>query len=236
MKLSVLVAVYNGEKYIEAQLRSIIPQIGPEDEVLISDDAPWSATYEAIKPFLKDERVKYLEGPGRGIDKNKEFLLRSCGGDVAFLCDQDDVWLPHKVEKCLEEINGGACCVLHYAFITDAELHKTGDTLFRSRKAAPGLIHNVIWNCYTGCCMALTRQAFQSALPFPESIPMHDQWLGLVAEKVGKVAFIDEPLLLWRRNPGSATGKGSGAVQKLKWRVGILKSVLSFSAERNDRD
>ena len=120
MKCSVLVAAYNGEAYIAQQLASILPQLGEEDEVLISDDSRGPLTKEACRRFLKDPRVTYLEGPHKGIDKNKEFLLRQCTGDVAFLADQDDVWLPHKVKRVMAAIQGGACCVMHNARLTDS--------------------------------------------------------------------------------------------------------------------
>ncbi|MBQ9552437.1 MAG: glycosyltransferase [Clostridia bacterium] len=228
MKISVLVAAYNGEKYIAQQLASILPQLGEGDEVLISDDSRTSKTKEACKPFLKDPRVTYLEGPHAGVDKNKEFLLRQCTGDAAFLSDQDDVWLPGKVKKVMAAIEGGACCVMHNARLTDDELNPIGETLFENKHVGTGLVRNVIRNGYTGCCMALTREAFEAALPFPEKLPMHDQWLGLVSERVGRVALIDEPLLLWRRNEGSMTGGRTSPLQKLLWRVEIVRALLRF--------
>ncbi len=228
LKISVLIAAYNGEKYIAQQLASVLSQLGEGDEVIISDDNPSGATFATVEPFLSDRRIKYIHGPSKGVDANKEFLLRECTGDVAFLCDQDDVWLPAKVERVMQAVSGGACCVLHNAYITDENLNKTGKTLFEDRGAKTGVIHNIIKNCYTGACMALTRQAFEAALPFPENLPMHDQWLGLVSEKVGRVELIDEPLLLYRRNPGSMTGGKTSLAQKIKWRLSITGSILKF--------
>ncbi len=225
VKISVLIAAYNGEKYIAKQLESVLSQLGADDEVIVSDDNPSGDTYSAIKPFLDDKRIRYIHGPAKGVDANKEFLLHECTGDVAFLCDQDDVWLDGKVERVMSAIEGGACCVLHNAYITDENLNKSGKTLFEDRGAKTGILHNIIKNCYTGACMALTRQAFTSALPFPENLPMHDQWLGLVSEKVGRVELIDEPLLLYRRNPGSMTGGKTSLAQKIKWRINIVRSI-----------
>ncbi len=228
MKISVLIAVYNGELYIEKQLESVLSQIAEDDEVIISDDNPSGGTYAAVEPFLSDKRIRYVHGPAKGVDANKEFLLRECTGDVAFLCDQDDVWLSGKVERVMSAIEGGACCVLHNAYITDENLNKSGKTLFEDRGAKTGILHNIIKNCYTGACMALTRQAFTAALPFPENLPMHDQWLGLISEKVGRVELIDEPLLLYRRNPGSMTGGKTSLMQKIRWRINIVRSICGY--------
>ena len=228
MKISVLIAAYNGEMYIAKQLESVLFQLGADDEVIISDDNPSGGTYNEIEPFLVDKRIRYVHGPAKGVDANKEFLLRECTGDVAFLCDQDDVWLDGKVERVMSAINGGTCCVLHNAHITDENLNKSGRTLFEDRDAKTGILHNIIKNCYTGACMALTRQAFTAALPFPKNLPMHDQWLGLVSEKVGRVELIDEPLLLYRRNPGSMTGGRTSLMQKISWRISIVRSICRF--------
>ncbi len=232
MKKSVLLAAYNGEKYIAEQLASILPQLSAGDELLVSDDSAISATFLAVEPFMDDCRVKYLRGPQKGVDANKQFLLEQCSGDVAFLCDQDDVWLPEKVEKVMREIESGAACVLHDAYLTDAQLNKSGETLFKIRNAKKGIIRNIIKNAYTGACMALTREAFEAALPFPSDIPMHDQWLGLMAEKTGKVVFLNEPLILWRRNEGSMTGGKTSLKQKIDWRINIAKNIFGLT-ERN---
>lgn len=228
MKISVLLAAYCGEKYIAAQVESVLSQLPADGELIISDDSPGGETRAALEPFFTDSRVKYITGPQKGVDANKEFLFTQCTGDVAFLCDQDDVWLPGKVERCMAAIEGGACCVLHDAYLTDENLVKTGETLFGTRNAKKGIFHNILKNCYTGACMAVTREAFSAALPFPADIPMHDQWLGLVCEKSGKVDFIAEPLILWRRNEGSMTGGRTSAVQKIKWRINITKDILTY--------
>lgn len=228
VKVSVLIAAYNGGTYIAKQLSSVVSQLGADDEVIISDDKPDGDTYAAVEPFLSDSRIRYIHGPAKGVDANKEFLLRECTGDVAFLCDQDDVWLDGKVERVMTAIKDGACCVLHNAYITDEYLNKSGKTLFEDRGAKTGIMHNIIKNCYTGACMALTRQAFTAALPFPKNLPMHDQWLGLVSEKVGRVELIDEPLLLYRRNPGSMTGGKTSLMQKITWRINIAKNIFTF--------
>ena len=206
-----------GEAYIATQVASILLQLGEEDELIISDDSP-----EMTMAF-SDPRVKYIRGPRQGTAiKNVEFLLGQAGGEIIVLSDQDDVWLPGKLERTREKLDTDEPALLHHnAVTTDEHLRETGRT-----KARPGLWRNWLKNSYTGCCMAFTRALLPHVLPFPEGIPMHDQWIGLRAEQVGRVEFLDEPLLLWRRHGATQTGKPSGLKQKIVWRAKLARALM----------
>ena len=222
MKLSVALAAYNGEKYIAEQLRSILDQLGADDEVVVSDDNPSGGTRDAVMA-LSDARVRYVEGPGQGVIKNFENAIARTTGDIIFLSDQDDVWLPGKVEAVVSAMENGAKVVLHNAQVTDENLVPTGDTMFALRNSRPGYTKNVIRNSYMGCCMAFEKSLKDKILPFPDNLPMHDQWIGLIAERSGdKVQFIETPYLLYRRNDASLTGQATTFSQKLSWRRAIL--------------
>ena len=226
--ISVLLAAHCGEDYIAAQIASILPQLEEHNELLVSDDSPenHTATREIVLSF-NDPRVKYIQGPRQGVVKNFEFLLGQARGDILVLSDQDDVWLPGKLARARELLsNAEPGLLMHDAHITDEHLHKTGRTLFGSRAAKPGLWRNLVRNSYTGCCMAFTKALLPHILPFPAGIPMHDQWIGLRAERVGAVRFWDEPLLLWRRHGATQTGKPSSLKQKLVWRVAMVRALI----------
>ncbi|HAX83802.1 MAG TPA: alpha-L-Rha alpha-1,3-L-rhamnosyltransferase [Ruminococcaceae bacterium] len=225
--ISVVLAAYKGEKYIFEQVRSILSQLNAEDELIISDDYPLGDTKKAISDFIEnDKRIVYIQGPGKGVIKNFEFAISKARGDIIFLADQDDVWLDGKVEAVTAEIRKGADLVLHNAIITDGELNETGETAFRINNTQKGFLRNIIKNSYQGCCMAFDAKIKKYILPFPSKIPMHDQWIGLMAEKHGKVSLIEEPLILYRRHGGNVTGNGSGFLTKLRWRADIVLSVL----------
>jgi len=230
--ISVLLAAYRGEKHIARQIASILPQLEPGDELLISDDSPVNdnATYEAIKkalpcdddPFYDDINVEYSMGPQQGVINNVESLLEDARGDILVLCDQDDVWLPGKLEKTRELLNVAKPALLaHSAILTDEALNETGGRQY----AKPGLLRNLVKNSYTGCCMAFTRALLPHILPFPENIPMHDQWIGLRAEKFGQVHVVDEPYILHRRHGDTQTGQGSTLKQKLQWRWSMAMAL-----------
>lgn len=97
--ISVCMAAYNGEKYIKDQLSSILKQIGPNDEVVISDDGSKDKT-KNIVDSLNDTRIRYVENRNKhGFTHNFENALRLAQGDYIFLADQDDIWLDNKEEN-----------------------------------------------------------------------------------------------------------------------------------------
>lgn len=224
--ISVLLTAYCGEAYIAQQIASILPQLAAGDELLVSDDSPpdLGATREAVAAFA-DPRIRYLAGPRRGVIKNIEFLLGQARGALLVLSDQDDVWLPGKLEYIRTLDTTKPVLLLHDAHITDEALRDSGVTLFHALGVGPGLVRNLVKNGFTGCCMALTRPLLDHVLPFPEGIPMHDQWLGLQALRRGTVIYLDKPLLLYRRHEGTQTGHGSSLKQKLLWRARMLKAL-----------
>ncbi|MBQ7862714.1 MAG: glycosyltransferase, partial [Clostridia bacterium] len=122
-KISVVLAAYKGEKYIEEQLSSIVFQLKDDDEIIVSDDLPGGETEKIVRNLAeKDARIRYIKGPGRGLIMNFENAIKNCTGDYIFLCDQDDVWLPDKVETVTEKLDDGFVLVLHNAMVTDEKL------------------------------------------------------------------------------------------------------------------
>ena len=228
MKISVALAAYKGEQYIAEQLESILPQLGENDEIIVSDDYPEGQTRSVVQKYAKkDKRIKYIEGRGKGVVENFENALNACSGEVIFLCDQDDVWMPDKVSSIMEEIAKGADLVLHDAAVTDGDLNITEPSFFAIHGSNADFRHNLIRNTFVGCCMAFTNQVMHDTLPFPKGLPMHDWWIALSAIKLGyKVTLLDKPLIKWRRHGGNVTGGKTSLVQKIKWR---LKMILSLA-------
>lgn len=206
--LSVCVATFNGERFVAEQLRSILEQLGPEDEVVISDDGSSDRTLEIVRSF-GDSRVRILVGNSfRSAVRNFENALRHASGDVLVLSDQDDVWLPGRLAKIRERFAGSHPPV-HLVVLDATVIDESGATLhpslFRKIGAGPGILKNVYDNTYVGCCLAFSRGLLDVALPFPPGIPMHDMWLGLLAEIFGSVEFVPGTWLAYRRHGANAT-------------------------------
>ena len=227
MKLSVALAAYHGEAYIEAQSASILAQLGDSDELIVSDDDPGGETGAIVQRMAAaDVRIRYLAGPGQGVVKNFEHALAHCTGDVIFLSDQDDVWLPGKVAAVTAAIAGGADLVLHDAKVTDADLQVIAPSYFAAHGCTRSFLRTLLRNTYVGCCMAFTRQVLTESTPFPGDIPMHDWWIALCALRRGRsVALLPEPLLLWRRHGDNVTGGRTPLTAKLRWRLTLLRAL-----------
>jgi glycosyltransferase involved in cell wall biosynthesis len=225
--ISVCVPTYNGAPYVAEQLRSILasPRVG---EVIVSDDGSTDATREVVRA-LGDPRLRLVDGPRRGLVRNVEHLLALAAGEIVFLADQDDVWLPGKVETMLERL-GDADLAVSDCRVVDAALHELHPSFFALRRSGPGLLRNLARNSYLGCCMALRRPLLERALPFPHGVPMHDWWLGLVAQAFGRVVFIDEPLVLYRRHGANASSTAeasrAGWATRLRWRATLAAALL----------
>ena len=119
---SVCMATYNGEKYIREQLESIIPQLRDDDELVVSDDASTDSTLDIVRSY-NDPRIKIFQNENHGVAHNFENALRHASGDILYFADQDDVWLPGKLDK-MEKflVDGGYDTILCNCSRTDADL------------------------------------------------------------------------------------------------------------------
>lgn len=200
--ISVCMASYNGEKYIEKQIQTILENLSSEDELIISDDGSTDETREIIRHLMKmDGRIRLIDGPKQGVIANFENAMCSAKGDFIYLADQDDLWDAKKVEKVQACFEKRTCkLVIHDADIIDGEGVRVEPSFFQRRGSKPGVIKNIVKNSYIGCCMAFRREVLDRALPIPKNIEMHDQWIGVLAETMGEVVFLDEVLFHYRRH------------------------------------
>ena len=200
--ISVCMASFNGEKYIERQIDTILQNLSENDELIISDDNSVDSTREIIKSYMeRDNRIKLVNGPNQGVIANFENAICHAKGDFIYLADQDDLWDSKKVSHMQACFAKKTCIlVMHDADIIDGDDIVVENSFFKRRGSKPGVINNIIKNSYIGCCMAFRRELLDVALPIPRNIEMHDQWLGVLAETKGNVVFWDEVLFHYRRH------------------------------------
>lgn len=227
--VSVAMAVYNGEIYLEEQMDSILGQLDAKDEAIISLDPSVDRSLNIIKKYcLKDSRVHLCLGPGKGVIKNFENAIKHCRNEIVFLADQDDVWYPDKVEKVLEAFEDSkVMVVLHDAEVADENLNVSQPSFFDIKQCKPGIFRNIVKNSYIGCCMAFRRTCVKRFLPFPPNLPMHDQWIGICCEMLGKAHFIYEPLLMYRRHSENVSDmKHASVFQMFRWRINLVRALF----------
>ncbi len=206
-------ATYNGEKFIKKQVETILSQINEDDELIISDDGSTDATIKILKEF-NDLRIKiYLNQGIRGPVSNFENALIHATGEYIFLSDQDDIWLPDRVQAALKIHKAGYDIVTCNCFLIDENDNKLSSIPYFNEKhpLKRSFFHNLYENSVYGCCMSFNRQLLLYALPFPKHIIMHDVWIGMLAKVKFKFGYCDSCLILYRRHANTASfGKIKG--------------------------
>ena len=208
-KVDVLVATYNGEKYLREQLDSIIKQTYKNIRILISDDCSKDRTQEILQEYeKKDDRIKiFLHDRNLGSNKNFEFLLRQVESKFYMLSDQDDVWLPEKIEKTIQkQKETGADLVFGDLEVVNEKLETIypsfGDFMLLNSKV------NYLYNVVTGCTILSTKEFIEKILPFPTDSKylIHDHWIGIVIALNGKLAYMPEKYIKYRQHGNNQVG------------------------------
>jgi glycosyltransferase involved in cell wall biosynthesis len=205
-------AAYQGSRYITLQLQSIFPQLSDYDEVIVVDDGSTDQTCSEISA-LQDPRLILVRNTRNvGVLRAFETALSRCSGEVIFLSDQDDLWLPKKVETVLEafEHEADLMLVVSDAILIDQGGNRIGDSFYAQRgRFRAGLWSNVLIGKFHGCTMAFRSRLLPSVLPFPSGSQVHhDTWIGCVNTLAGgKTKYIAEPLVAYRRHSTNVTGR-----------------------------
>lgn len=222
--VSICMATYNGERFLAEQLDTIIPQLGPDDELIISDDSSTDRTVELLKSYQAPQVRLFLDGNFSSPVGNFEYCLQQAHHDVLILADQDDVWLDNRVTLIRDRMRGreqSPFALMTNAEFIDATGRLTGETLFSYYRVRTGVLRNLFWNCYTGCAMALTRPLLQKTLPFPKGIPMHDAWIGLLADAGSEMELVPECTFRHRRHDANASGLRWQPIRQVRWRLAL---------------
>lgn len=214
--ISVCLASYNGENFIAEQITSILLQLGKNDELIISDDNSSDATQRIVADF-NDDRIRFVLNPKSGVVSNFENAISKSKGEYIFLSDQDDVWLPNKVQvslaciKKLEEENPNLpLMVFSDATVVDEHLNVIVPSLFNSTKEDPNLSGKpeviAVANRILGCTMLINRQAKECCLPIQDIAVMHDWWIALSVAKHGIIKPVSASTILYRQHGNNVIG------------------------------
>lgn len=228
VKIAILLSTYNGEKFLEEQLDSLLAQTHRNFILVVRDDGSKDNTLSILDSYAKEnsDRIHLLPGDGNNLGasagfaflvdyvlKNKEVLeLESA---YMMFCDQDDTWFPEKIEKLLAamltcEAQSAAPVLVH----SDLEVVSEQNTVIAKslinyqgleieRNSFPNLL---ISNLVTGCTALINESLAEKALPIPDKAIMHDWWLALAATAFGKLVYLNIPLVHYRQHGNNTIG------------------------------
>lgn len=242
--VSVALCTHNGAQFIEAQLRSILNQSVQPHEVVLSDDASTDDTVAIARAVMDVESgptlTVFLNPIALGVTANFEQAILACSGEFIALCDQDDVWQPHRLGRALRQFE--AQPTLDFLF-SDARLVDAGGrsldlSLFRvleigaddlaALHRGDGLSLLIRRNIATGATVMFRRRLLETALPFAPSW-LHDEWLAAVGAAVGRVDAVEEQLIDYRQHGSNEIGVVEPTL------VRKMQRVFEPRGDRNDR-
>ena len=234
MNIAILLALYNGERFLPALLESFCGQTRKDFSVYVHDDGSRDRSLEILHSFSDrlDIRILPDSAPGRGACRSFLWLLEQVDAEYFFFADQDDVWLPEKVERSLEalfaleqrcgkEVPVAVCCDLR---VVDFDLKTIAESLWAREKIYPESLTTFSrlagQNIAAGCTMCFNRALKAAALPLIDHPVMHDHYLILTAvANNGKLQVLADPLILYRQHEHNVVGTRQQATGPLAWVV-----------------
>ena len=216
--IEILLATYNGEKYLEEQIQSLIDQTYKDIRILIRDDNSMDNTV----PLIKDLEKRY---PGKVIyvQDNEECgsakanfmaLLKHATAEYVMFCDQDDVWLPDKVQDMFDEMKRqekefcGPLLIYSDYISVDKNLKPLNENKKNSQVYNPklDLNHLLVQNYINGCCMIVNKNLYEKTLVYREEMLMHDWWIAIYAATFGKIVHMNKSLMYYRQHGDNVVG------------------------------
>ncbi|HFE8494410.1 MULTISPECIES: glycosyltransferase family 2 protein [Raoultella] len=243
-KIEVLLATYNGEKFVREQIYSVLNNFdkisGYECKILVSDDKSTDKTVQIIKSLQEQEpRILFLDGEKKGgVRSNFYYLLEHADADYVFFCDQDDLWLPDKISVFLErfkseEVSYNGPILVHSDLcVADANLSPINVSMFDYQKINknPSFVELIVSNSVTGCVMACNRELIEGVKKSQiQNSIMHDWYIGLYASAFGRILFIEKSFILYRQHGGNQVGAKSFLIKDIFNLKGLRGKVKNAS-------
>jgi len=232
MKVSVALCTYNGQKYIEEQMNSLLLQTRLPDEIVICDDFSTDGTFDIVSGFSKSSAsiTVYRNPANVGPTLNFERAIKLCSGDIIFLSDQDDIWMSDKIEVMLNEFkkDPDIGMVFGNAYVVDERLRTIGtlwEMLDFSQKEKEAFISGKAIdilakrNFVTGMAMAVRRSALKDTFPFAR-LWVHDEWIAIIVACQSKVVLLNRTVVFYRQHSNQQIGiKRRSFFRKLRSRI-----------------
>lgn len=227
IKLTICLACYNGEKYLNEQVQSIVSScVGFDFTLLIGVDPSIDNTSEIVSKWAEQRSsikcIFYYESSGGAKENFSRLLVDAIkiDSDYYLLSDQDDIWLEDKVYESVRKIrkmeldfgNKRPLLVFSDAILVDQNLNVISSSFWKLNRIEPSDCSNLnkllVYNVGQGCTFIFNKALLSKALPIPDMSIMHDWWLLLVASKFGCVGYVNSAMLLYRQHDNNVMGGG----------------------------
>ena len=241
--ITILMAVHNGEKYLSAQIESILAQTVQKWKLIIQDDCSKDETAKIVEQYAAKypEKIIFLQRstPSGSAKSNFLSMIKYADTEYVMTSDQDDIWLPNKIEITLrklteieKKVGSNIPILIHTDLkVVDNNLNTISDSLFRYQnfnKNNDRLNRLLVQNIVTGCTMMVNRALIKRAQIEPEYAIMHDWWFALISAAFGSIGFVEEPTVLYRQHSNNEVGAKN--VNSLSYivrkTVSIIKSPI----------
>lgn len=234
--ISIALCTYNGEKYLTEQLQSLFDQTLKPNEIVISDDGSKDGTLEIVAQFQSKNLIPIRllkHEKNLGVYKNFIHCIEQCESEIVFTCDQDDYWMPDKLEKHMR-IHENEAIDLVYSN-AEVVLNTLDNILYplweresildvqKGKSSFSSLV--VKGQSIAGCCMSFKKSFFEKILPVPDLV-YHDDWIATSACLSGKIIGLPEPLIKYRQHDGNVVGTVRGS--KLSFYKSLFTNVTFY--------
>jgi glycosyltransferase involved in cell wall biosynthesis len=233
-EVEVLLATWNGERFIEEQLKSLFGQTFRNFRLIVRDDASTDSTLNIVEQYrlrFPDRIVVHINQYRRGPCRTFSLLMEDSAAPYVALCDQDDIWRKDKLEvsvgaaKRIEADHAVNTPVLVFSDLTvvGKDNQILAPSMWRMmhvnpRRASLGSL--LVQNLVSGCTILANRSLLLRATPIPEAAVMHDFWLALVGAAFGVLHPLYEATVRYRQHQGNAIGARNGWIK-----AGVLKRL-----------
>lgn len=242
MKISIAMATYNGHKFIEKQLQSILSQSFTNFELIICDDCSTDNTVEIINKYLhNDSRIKlFINDNNIGFKKNFEKIISKCTGEYVAFADQDDIWCENHLLDLYENINNYNVICGNNSFINENDneigINFYESNLFSENKYPRNIdiLLKIILsgNCFQGASMLIKKKFLNMCLPIPENFYYHDLWIASIACCTDSFKVMNNIITLYRQHNRQVTKNYFRKINKIE----LTKSLLTKCNEYNFKE
>jgi len=234
-RVEIIMATYNGQDFIEEQIDSIINQTHKNIHLFIRDDGSKDDTLKIINKKIAEypDKITLINSNDRlGVIGNFSALLKEVSGDYIMFSDQDDVWLPQKIDATLKKMKTAEAMLkdnlpilVHTDLkVVDRNLDILNPSFWNYTRLAPKkgqFLHQLLMQgVVTGCTMMINKPLADLVYPIPNEVIMHDWWIALVAAAFGKIDHVNAPTMLYRQH-----GKNQVGAKKESFLRAIVQAV-----------